>query len=124
MLARTVWQHCPPEFDGSAAAISWFSSFFGVPHLHFSRMAKNSLRDKLEGDELDLSMMSFTEVPVKEIVSERPSLRGFMYIYVHRFVTRFISKPVFIRYSQPGVGCFHMHRTPMYEAGSTWDAAW
>lgn len=32
-------------------------------------MAKNSLRDKLEGDELDLSMMSIAEVPVKEIVS-------------------------------------------------------
>lgn len=30
-------------------------------------MAKNSLRDKLDGDELDLSMMSLTEVPVKEI---------------------------------------------------------
>lgn len=32
-------------------------------------MAKNSLRDKLDGDELDLSMLRLTEVPVKEIVS-------------------------------------------------------
>lgn len=32
-------------------------------------MAKNSLRDKLEGDELDLSMMSIAEVPVKEIAA-------------------------------------------------------
>ncbi|KAG0728463.1 Leucine-rich repeat-containing protein 59 [Chionoecetes opilio] len=30
-------------------------------------MAKNTLRDKLEGDELDLSMMSIVEIPVKEI---------------------------------------------------------
>jgi len=30
-------------------------------------MAKNSLRDKLEDDELDLSMMQYTEVPVREI---------------------------------------------------------
>ena len=28
---------------------------------------KNSLRDKLEDDELDLSMMQYSEVPVKEI---------------------------------------------------------
>ena len=32
-------------------------------------MSKNNLRDKLDGDELDLSMMSLTEIPVKEIVS-------------------------------------------------------
>lgn len=42
-------------------------------------MTKNSLRDKLEGDELDLSMMSLAEVPVKEIVSEsQPSARLFV----------------------------------------------
>lgn len=35
------------------------------------KMAKNNLRDKLDGNELDLSMMSLTEVPVKEIVSKR-----------------------------------------------------
>ncbi|XP_063590112.1 leucine-rich repeat-containing protein 59-like [Penaeus indicus] len=32
-------------------------------------MAKNNLRDKLEGNELDLSMMSLTEIPVKEIAA-------------------------------------------------------
>ncbi|KAK4302598.1 hypothetical protein Pmani_025321 [Petrolisthes manimaculis] len=32
-------------------------------------MAKNSLRDKLEGDELDLGMLRWTEVPVKEIAA-------------------------------------------------------
>ncbi|XP_042859302.1 leucine-rich repeat-containing protein 59-like [Penaeus japonicus] len=32
-------------------------------------MAKNNLRDKLDGDELDLSMMSLTEVPVKDIAA-------------------------------------------------------
>lgn len=45
-------------------------------------MAKNSLRDKLEGDELDLSMMSLTEVPVKEIVSRtKPSRRFFCRVW-------------------------------------------
>ena len=29
----------------------------------------NNLRDKLEENQLDLSLMQFTEVPVKEIVS-------------------------------------------------------
>ncbi|KAG7155044.1 leucine-rich repeat-containing protein 59-like [Homarus americanus] len=32
-------------------------------------MAKNNLRDKLDGNELDLSMMSLVEVPVKEIAA-------------------------------------------------------
>ncbi|KAK7063103.1 Leucine rich repeat containing 59 [Halocaridina rubra] len=32
-------------------------------------MSKNGLRKKVEGDELDLSMLSLTEVPVKEIAS-------------------------------------------------------
>lgn len=32
-------------------------------------MTKNGLRNKLEGDELDLSMLNLTEVPVKEIAS-------------------------------------------------------
>ncbi|KAK8736201.1 hypothetical protein OTU49_004866 [Cherax quadricarinatus] len=32
-------------------------------------MEKNTLRDKLDGNELDLSMMSLTEVPVKEIAA-------------------------------------------------------
>lgn len=32
-------------------------------------MAVNNIRDKLDGDELDLSMMSLKEVPLKEIVS-------------------------------------------------------
>lgn len=34
-----------------------------------TKTAKNDLRDKLEGDYLDLSMMSLTEVPVKEIAA-------------------------------------------------------
>jgi hypothetical protein len=32
-------------------------------------LAKNALRDKLEDEVLDLSLMQFTEVPVEEIVS-------------------------------------------------------
>ena len=32
----------------------------------------NSLRDKLEENQLDLSLMQLTEVPVKEIVSTLP----------------------------------------------------
>lgn len=32
--------------------------------------AKNNLRDKLEDDVLDLSLMQLTDVPVNEIVSE------------------------------------------------------
>lgn len=52
------------------------ASFTSAPHS--LAMAKNSLRDKLEGDELDLSMMSIAEVPVKEIVSdlEKPAAYG------------------------------------------------
>lgn len=34
-----------------------------------TKTTKNDLRDKLEGDYLDLSMMSLTEVPVKEIAA-------------------------------------------------------
>lgn len=48
--------------------------------LHNGTMAKNSLRDKLEGDELDLSMMSLTEVPVKEIVSWAKVRKRFLYL--------------------------------------------
>lgn len=47
-------------------------------------MAKNNLRDKLDGDELDLSMMSLTEVPVKDIVSEGKFKRACFGIYCYR----------------------------------------
>jgi hypothetical protein len=38
-----------------------------------SSSSKNPLRDKLEDDTLDLSLMQLEEVPVEDIVSPPPS---------------------------------------------------
>lgn len=100
---RGVWQQCGPEFDGSAAAISWCLSFPDAAIPHGGTMAKNSLRDKLEGDELDLSMMSLTEVPVKEIVSETKPVQDFLSYLVKRFLFGFLSRLSVV--NLPGTCC-------------------
>lgn len=49
-------------------------------------MAVGNIKDKLEGNELDLSMMSLKEVPLKEIVSYKGYLFTSYFFYFNSII--------------------------------------